>query len=73
MSCLLTILLICGCSRRLPVIADPDVIVQLAEPVAATVWVPDPESGKLLKVEGVIPAGKLIVDRRKVKALGGGD
>ena len=70
--CLTTILLICGCSR-LPIIEDPDVIVQLAEPVDAVVWVPDPESGKLLKVERTIPAGKLIVDRRRVKALGGGD
>jgi hypothetical protein len=53
------------------VLEDPMVIVQLAEPVRAEVWIPDPKTKKMLKAERVIPAGKLIVDRRKLEKIGG--
>ncbi len=64
---LLIIVMLTGCFREIEVLEDPTVIVQLAEPVSATVWIPDPETKKMLKAERVIPAGKLIVDRRKLE------
>lgn len=64
---LLIIVMLTGCFRQIEVLEDPMVIVQLAEPVRATVWIPDPVSGKMLKAYRTIPAGKLIVDRRKLE------
>jgi hypothetical protein len=58
------LVILTGCVRQIELVEDPTVIVQLAEPVSAMVWIPDPETGKLFKAERIIPAGKLIVDRR---------
>ena len=60
-----------GCVRQIELLEDPDVIVQLAEPVEATVWIPDPASKKMLKVVRILPAGKLVIDRRKFKRARG--
>lgn len=60
-----------GCVRQIELLEDPDVIVQLAEPVEATVWIPDPATKKMLKAVRILPAGKLVIDRRKYKAARG--
>lgn len=62
-TCLLaTISLGSGCIRTYEVVEDPGVIVQLAEPVTALVWIP--LDGELVKVVRTLPRGRLVVDRR---------
>lgn len=59
--------LISGCFRNYEVLVDRDVIVQSAEPLYGTFYVPDPETQKMLKLPLEIPKGKLIIDREKLK------
>lgn len=67
-TCLLaTICLGSGCIRTYEVVEDPGVIVQLAEPVTALVWIP--LDGELVKVVRTLPKGKLVVDWRHPSVL----
>lgn len=59
---LLATIFLGSCIRDYEVVEDPTVVVQLAEDVTTTVWIP--LDGELAKVVRVLPKGKLVVDRR---------